>query len=191
MTQVTTPPVHLSATLSSIANEGFQGQKLLFWGYAIIELFPPPLDDLRCVPSILRISQPESEEMAPARSQHGLSPCVRLVSTQRVYIPLLLSINKSISGMEYGQVVHVLNVALLEMSVDTELFSQEVKCIKCFGLRFSDRWYFGVPRKLTEANEITPPVLQRNPLRCVLSGRMVKQQRSFCVLLLGVLLKSG
>lgn len=77
------------------------------------------------------------------------------------------------------------------MSVDTELFSQEVECIKCFSLRFTDGWYFRISWKLTEANEITPPVLQRNPLWCVLSGRMVKQQRSFCVLLLGVLLKSG
>lgn len=64
------------------------------------------------------------------------------------------------------------------MSVDTEFLSQEVKCIKGFSLRLSDRWNLRISWELAEAYEITPPVLERNPLRCALGCRMVEQQRS-------------
>lgn len=42
--------------------------------------------------------------------------------------------------MKEREVVHVLNVALLEVGVDAELFSQEVQRIKGFSLGLSDGW---------------------------------------------------
>lgn len=53
--------VSLSATLSGIANEGFQGEKLILWLYTLIKLFPSPLYHLRRLPGVLWISQPEAE----------------------------------------------------------------------------------------------------------------------------------
>lgn len=91
--------------------------------------------------------------------------------------------------MEYRDIVDVLDIALLEVSVHTKFLSQKVKCIEGFGLRLSDRRDLGVSWELPEAYEITSPVLERNPLWRALSCRMVEQQRSLCVLLLGVLLK--
>ena len=39
------------------------------------------------------------------------------------------AIRKPISGMEYGQVVDVLHVALLEVRVHTELVAEEMQCV--------------------------------------------------------------
>lgn len=108
-----------------------------------------------------------------------------------MHLPLFLSINETVSSVEECEIIHVLDVALLEVGVDTELLSQEVQRIKGFSLCFADRWYLRVARKLAEAYEITPPILEKNPLRCGLSGRLVEQQRSLRELLLGVLFKSG
>lgn len=71
--------VCLSATFPGIAHEWFQGQKLLLWGYALIQLFPPPLDHLRCLPGILWVPQPQAEEMASVSCQQGVSHCGQLV----------------------------------------------------------------------------------------------------------------
>lgn len=76
--------------------------------------------------------------------------------------------------MEECEIIHVLDVALLEVGVDTEFLSQEVQCIKSFSLCFGDRWYLRVAWKLAEAHEITPPILEKNPLWCCLSGRLIE-----------------
>jgi hypothetical protein len=129
--------------------------------------------------------------MASDTCQQELSHQGEVVKARKIYIPLLLAVNKTVSGMKYCDIVHVLDVALLEMSVDAELLPQEVQRIKSLGLRFGDRWDLRVSWKLAEAHEITPPILERNSLWFGLSGRVVKQQRTLCVLLLGVLLKPG
>lgn len=108
-----------------------------------------------------------------------------------MHLPLFLSINETVPSVEECEIIHVLDVALLEVGVDTEFLSQEVQRIKGFSLCFADRWYLRVAWKLAEAHEITPAILQKNPLRCGLSGRLVEQQRSLRELLLGVLFKSG
>lgn len=108
----------------------------------------------------------------------------------RMHIPLLLSINKTVSSMEKCEIVHVLNVTLLEVRIDAILLPKEVHSIKSFSLCFADWWYLRVAWKLTEAHEITPAILEKNPLRRSFSGRLVEQQRPLRVLLLGVLFKS-
>lgn len=107
-----------------------------------------------------------------------------------MHIPLFLSINKTVSSMEKCKIVHVLNVALLEMRVDAVLLPEEVHRIKSFSLRFSDWWYLRVAWELTEAHEITPSILEKDSFRRCLSGRLVEQERPLRVLLRGVLFKS-
>lgn len=106
-------------------------------------------------------------------------------------IPLFLSINETISSVEKCEVVHILDVTLLEVRVDAILLPEKVQSIKSFGLRFTDRWYLRVSRELTEAHEITPSILEKNPLRRSFSGRLVEQQRPLRILLLGILFKPG
>jgi hypothetical protein len=93
--------------------------------------------------------------------------------------------------VKYCDIVHVLDVTLLEVSVDTELFPQEVQRIEGFGLCLSDGWYLGVSWQLAEAHEITPSVLEGNTFWRILGGGVMEQQGSLCILLLGILLKSG
>lgn len=104
-------------------------------------------------------------------------------------IPLFLSINETVSSVEKCKIVHVLNVALLEVRVDAILLPEEVERIKSFSLRFTDWWYLRVAWELTEAHEITPSILKKDPLRRGFSGRLVEQQRPLRVLLLGILFK--
>lgn len=92
--------------------------------------------------------------------------------------------------MEKCEIVHVLNVALLEVRIDAILLPKEVHRIKSFGLCFTDRWYLRVAWKLTKTHEITPSILKKNPLRRSFSGGLVEQQRPLRVLLLCVLFKS-
>lgn len=107
-----------------------------------------------------------------------------------IYVPLLLPINEAVSSVEECEVIHVLDIALLKVGVDTILLPQEVQRIKSFSLCFTDRWYVRVARELTESHKVSPAVLEENPLRCGFSGGLMEQQRPLGELLFGVLFKS-
>lgn len=89
--------------------------------------------------------------------------------------------------MEDAQVVDVLNVALLELSVDAELLSSKVQGIKGFGLGFRDGWDFCAAREGTESDEVAAPILQRDSLRGCLGGWQKVEQWSLRPLLVCLL----
>lgn len=88
--------------------------------------------------------------------------------------------------MEDTQVIHVLNISLLESKRRTVLFSQKVQRIERLCLRFGDRWNIGRPRLCHEPGKVAAGVLDQDSLRCVRCSGLVVEERTGAVWLRGV-----
>lgn len=71
-----------------------------------------------------------------------------------LYQPFLLTVEETITGMEQGNVIDVLYVALGKMRVEGELVAEEVKRIQRLSLGLRDGRDFGVARELSKPDEI-------------------------------------
>jgi hypothetical protein len=89
------------------------------------------------------------------------------------YLLLLWRISEAVTGVKHGEVVHILDVSLLEVQLDIETFSKEVNGIQGFSLVLSDGWDGLGPRKSTEASERPPCVLQNHPLWVIGRSRLM------------------
>lgn len=84
---------------------------------------------------------------------------------------LLLSlVDETVSGMEDAEIVNVLHVAFLELRVDAVFLPNEVEGIQSFCLCFCDGRDVGTPRQCSKPYKVSPPVLQRDPLRSFLGS---------------------
>lgn len=75
--------------------------------------------------------------------------------------------------MEDTQVIHVLNISLLESKRGAMLFSQEMQRIERFCLRFGNRWNVGRPGLCHEAGEVAAGVLDQDSFRGARCGGLV------------------
>lgn len=79
--------------------------------------------------------------------------------------------------MEDGQVVDVLDIALLEVRVHAELIAEEVQGVEGLGLGLGDGRDVGVAGERAEPDEGAAGVLQRDPLGTGIRRREVEHQR--------------
>ncbi len=66
---------------------------------------------------------------------------------------------ETVTGMEDGQIIDVLDVALLEVGRNAVLIAQEVGRIQCFSLGVGDGRDFGASWECAEADEVAASVL--------------------------------
>ena len=88
--------------------------------------------------------------------------------------------------MKDTQIVHILNISLLESKRGTVLLSQEMQCIECFCLCFSDGRDVGRARLRHEACEVAAGVLDQHSLRGARCGRLVVEKGAGAVWLCGI-----
>lgn len=79
-------------------------------------------------------------------------------------IPFLRRVCEAVPRMEDGQVVDVLDVALLEVRVHAELVPEEVQGVEGLGLGLGDGRDVRVAGQRAEPDEGAAGVLQRDPL---------------------------
>lgn len=90
---------------------------------------------------------------------------------------LLWRVREAVAGVEHGQVVHVLDVALFKVGRHVELLAQEVQRVERLGLRFRDGRDVRAARERAEADEVSPGILQDDALRGRIRGWVVVNQR--------------
>jgi hypothetical protein len=91
----------------------------------------------------------------------------------------ILGIPKSITGVENGDVVDVLNIALLEICRYAETLTQEMQGVQSFGLGFGDGWEMVAAGESSETNVVTTGVLEHDSfwgLAIGAGGLMVNQR---------------
>ena len=89
--------------------------------------------------------------------------------------PFVALISEAVTRMEYGNVVDVLYIALLEVGRYAETLTEEMQGIERFRLCFGDWWQMAAARKLPKTNIITPAILEKDPLwrLAICAGRLV------------------
>jgi len=86
------------------------------------------------------------------------------------------SINKSVSCMKDAQIVYILNISLLKIQGQTKSFCQEMKCIKSFGLGFSNWRDIKTSREIEESSETSTCVLDHDSLRTFCVCRCIMEK---------------
>lgn len=86
-------------------------------------------------------------------------------------------VREAVSRMEDGQVVDVLDIALLEVRVHAEPVPEKVQGVEGLGLGLGDGRDIRVAGERAEADEGATGVLQRDPLRARSCRREVEYQR--------------
>lgn len=88
--------------------------------------------------------------------------------------------------MKDTQIVHILNISLLESKRGTVLLSQEMQCIERLCLRFTDGRNISRARLRHEACEVAAGVLDQHSLRGVRCGRLMVKKGTGAVWLCGI-----
>lgn len=78
--------------------------------------------------------------------------------------------------MEYAEVIHILQIALLEVESGTMFFRQKVQRVESLSLRFCDRRDILRPGLSEKSSEVASCVLDQNSLRSRLCGWLVVKQ---------------
>lgn len=107
---------------NSLANGRLQWERLLLLGHIFENRIPAVLEWLRGFPCMFRVSQPESQQMAPKQSDSQLWEFRKRKNKRGKDILFPRFISKSITCVEDAEVIHILNIAFLEIQSGTVLF---------------------------------------------------------------------
>ena len=102
-----------------------------------IHFIPTPSQRTRRLPRVLRISQPQPDQMSL----------------------FIFRVCEPVARMENAQVVGKLHITFLEVERDGILLSQEMQRVERFSLGFGDGWNVGRARQTLETSECAASVL--------------------------------
>jgi hypothetical protein len=112
----------LPSFVARTPNKWLDREHLILGRDAVVNLSPPGSQNLGSIPGILGIAQPESQKMSPRL----VNTTVHRTGLTAGDLLLLRAVRESTSSVKDRQVIDILDIALLELGVDAELFSREV-----------------------------------------------------------------